>query len=142
MRMPLIIVDPTMWRRSPFQLFLLLLTLVAGIPIMLGVADNQVTEAMGSPYAFLWGLFLTIGSVFSLIGSLWPAAPETGMLIERTGLVALAGASFVWVVLVFSRIGWPAAYSGLLTLGFGIACAAQIFWIEKNINRIIQILEE
>lgn len=139
-------VDPMMWKRSPFQIFILILTMASGVPIIFGLSDNMIIKIMeeqsffGLPVSFFWGSFLSFGGLLTLIGSFWPKI-STGMLIERSGLIVLAGASLLWASLVLWRVGWDGVYSGFLTIGFAFACAAQIRYIEKSIHNILKSLE-
>lgn len=128
--------------RSPFQLYLLALIILSGLATMLGISENPITDEMGDPYTSFWGFFLSIGGVLSLAGIYWPKSPITGMLIERTGVVALGGASFIWSFLVIWRVQLNGLFSASLTFGLFLACIAQWYWINKNINRVIKAIDD
>lgn len=127
--------------RSPFQLYLLGLITVAGLLISVGLSDNPIYAAMGW-YSVVWGIFLTAGGFLSLLGIYWPRNPITGMLIERSGLVALGGASLIWSILVVWRVQLDGVISAFLTLALFLACRAQWKWINKNVNTIIKAIDE
>lgn len=128
--------------RSPFQLYLLALIIISGFATTLGFADNAITDQMGEPYTTLWGFFLTGGGVLSLTGIYWPKNPISGMLIERTGVVALGGASLIWSVLVIWRVHWNGFFTASLTFGLFLACIAQWYWINKNVNKVMKAIDD
>lgn len=128
--------------RSPFQLYLLALITIAGIPLMLGVSDNAIAKAMGQPYANLWGGCLFLGGFSCVLGVYWPKDPITGMLIERTGLVGLGGASLIWSILVVWRIQLNGLFSATLTFALFLSCLAQWRWVNKNINKVMKAIHD
>lgn len=139
--MPTVVIIPKT-DRSPWQLYLLIMITASGAALMLDISQNAVTDAMGHPYTSVWGFFLTIGGFLSLLGIYWPKDPITGMLIERTGLVALGGASLIWSVLVIWRVHLNGLFSATLTLGLFLASCAQWFWINKNVNKVIKAIDD
>jgi len=138
--MPVIIVSPVRWSRSPLQTFLLALCLVSGILIATGVSRNPVTKEMGEPWATIWGFSLCVGAAVALIGAFWKNR-ITGMLIERSGILLLGLASLLWPILVTSNVGLDGLYSSTITLIFSIACFFQVRYINKHINLILEAIK-
>lgn len=128
--------------RSPFQLYLLGLITISGLAILTGISDNSITESMGSPYNAIWGTFLTVGGFLCLLGIYWPRNPITGMLIERSGVVALGGASLIWSTLVVWKFQTNGLFTALLTFALFLACLAQWRWINKNVGKVIKVSHE
>ena len=128
--------------RSPFQLYLLALITLSGIAILTGLSNSPITQAMGSPEKYIWGSFLFVGGFFCLLGIYWPKDPITGMLIERTGLVALGGACLIWSVLVLWRVQWTGLFSATLTFALFLACLAQWRWINKDVNKVMRAIDD
>ena len=139
--MPMVVLLPRTGR-SPFQLYLILLVTVAGIPLMLGASTNNITDAMGHPESNIWGGALLLGGLLILVGVYWPKNLITGMLIERTGLVGLGGACLIWSVLVVWRVHSNGLWSAALTFGLFVACLAQWRWINKRVNRVIKAIND
>lgn len=139
--MPMVILLPRTGR-SPFQLYLISLVTLAGIGIMLNLSNNAIMDAMGEPYATVWGIFLTLGGALILLGVYWPKEAITGLVIERSGLVALGGACFIWSVLVVWKVHTNGLFSALLTFGLALACVAQWRWINKSVNRVIKAIDD
>ena len=141
--MTVVIITPQ--NRSPWQLYLLALITISGIAFLTDLSKNPITDAMGQPYTHIWGFFLAIGGFLCLLGIHWPKKsknPVTGMLIERTGLVALGGASLIWSVLVIWRVHMSGLFSATLTFGLFLASIAQWFWINSNVNRVIKAIND
>ena len=90
----------------------------------------------------MWGAFLVIGGAFCLLGIYWPKDPITGMLIERTGLVALGGACLIFSGFIVWRVQWNGAFTALLTFALFLACLAQWRWINKNVKKVIKAIDE
>ena len=136
--MPTVVILPRK-NRSPFQLYLIGLITISGIGLMMGLSDNPINKAMG-PYSIAWGGFLFIGGFFNLLGIYWPKNPVTGMLIERSGLVALGGASLLWSVLIVWKVQLTGLFSATLTFALFLACLAQWRWINKNVSEIMKVI--
>lgn len=139
--MPMVVIFPRT-TRSPFQIYLVALVILGGFGIITGVNRNMIINAMGEPYATYWGLFLTVGGLLILMGIYWPRDKFTGMLVERTGLVALGGASAIWSVLVIWKTQTNGLFSALLTLGLFLACLRQWRWIDKNVHKVIKAVDD
>lgn len=138
--MPMVVLLPRTGR-SPFQIYLISLVLIGGIGIITNTSQNTVTQAMGEPYATIWGIFLTLGGLLILLGVYWPREAITGLIIERSGLVLLGGACFIWSILLIWRIHTNGLFSALLTFGLSLACLAQWRWINKSINEVIKAID-
>ena len=140
--MPVIVVTPLKWSRSPLQTFLLLLSAVAGLSILLNLSRNGITRQMGEPYASLWGAALFLGATIAIIGTYWKNR-ITGMLIERAGIFLLGGAALIWALLVLFYVGWDtAASSSAITGLFSVMCFRQVRYINYHISLIIQALQD
>lgn len=139
--MPVIIVAPLKWTRSPLQIFLLILCVFSGLLIMTNHSESQVIHSMGEPWSTLWGAFLLLGSLIALLGIYWKNQ-ITGMLIERSGIVLLGGASLIWPILVLSKIGWAGIIAAIFTLGFSAACVWQVAYINHHMNLILHAINK
>jgi hypothetical protein len=128
--------------RSPFQLYLMGLLTLSGLAMMSGISHSPITDAMGKTSTYVWGAFLFLGGFSSLLGVYWPRNPVTGMLIERTGVVALGGSSFIWSVLVVWRVHLDGLFSSALTFALFLACLAQWRWINKNVNIVMKAIHD
>lgn len=128
------------YRRSPNHTFLIGLVGLTGILIALGVSDNRVIIAMGDPYATIWGIYLTLGSVITLVGTYWRKDIITGFLVERSGLILLSSGCFLWAILILLRIHLDGLFSAVVTFGFASTCYMQIRWINKNLDRVMRAI--
>lgn len=139
--MPIVIVN-TESNRSPFQIYLVALAVLGGIGILTKLSKNMIVDAMGKPYSTLWGLFLVIGGMLIILGIFWPRNIVTALLIERSGLVALGGASLIWSILVVWKVHTGGLFSALLTFGLFLACLAQWRWVNKNVSSIVKAVNK
>lgn len=140
--MPTIVIEKNRGGRLPFQIYLLVLVTLAGIPMIFGVSTSAIIEQMGKPESNIWGAFLFIGGASNLIGLYWPKNTITGMFIERSGLIALGGAALIWSVLVVWRLHLAGAFSATLTFGLFLACLAQYKFVNKQIKSIIRVTDD
>lgn len=122
--------------RIPFQIFILVLLTVAGFPLIFGASSSDIVKAVGEPYSNIWGFLLFIGGFSNLLGIYWPKSIVTGMLIEKTGLVALGGASLVWSGLVLWRVHWGGLFTASLTFGLFVTCVVQFVFLSKQLKKI------
>lgn len=132
-----VIVD---YRRSPNHSFLIGLVGLTGFLISIGVSDNRIIIAMGEPYSTIWGTYLTLGSIITLVGVYWRRNVITGFLVERSGLILLSSGSFLWAVLILYKLHLEGLFSVVLTLGFSSTCYIQIRWLNKNLDRIMKAI--
>ena len=138
--MPLVVVNTP--RKSPFQVYLLALITLSGIPIAIGLSDNAITREMGEPYSTIWGFFLFIGGLLGIVGLYWPKDLFTGILIERSSLVALGGSSLIWAVLVVWRVQLNGLFSASLTFGLFLACLAQFRYLNRQVNKVMKAVKD
>jgi hypothetical protein len=128
--------------RSPFQIFILLLCILAGYNFVVnGEGSDIIKESMKEFYVKSWGTALIIGAILSLLGSMWRGKLDTGLLIERSGLYAMGGMAIIYGVLILLFAGTDASLAALTTAGFGGFCFAQVRYINKVINTYITQLE-
>lgn len=140
--MPVIIVEPLRWSRSPIYTFFLFLIAVTGILTLIGASENAITREMGNPWASLWGLGLLIGSIVSIVGAYWPNK-ITGMLIERSGIVLLGGISAIWPILIIWLIGFfRSPFTVVSVTIFSITCFLQVRYINNHIKLIMEAISE
>lgn len=128
------------YRRSPNHSFLIGLVGLTGLLISLGVSDNRVIIAMGEPYATIWGIFLTLGAIITLVGTYWRGEVITGFLVERSGLILLSSGCFLWAILILFRIHLDGLFSAVLTFGFASTCYMQMRWINKNLDKVLKAI--
>lgn len=139
--MPVILVAPIKWSRSPLQIFLLVLCILSGLVIVMDRSDSKVIQEMGEPWASLWGVCLVAGSIIAIVGAFWKNK-ITGMLIERSGTVLLGGASFLWPILAVKIVGLDAAYPAAVTLMFSFACVWQVVYINHHMSLILNAIDK
>lgn len=140
--MPVIVVEPLRWSRSPLYIFFLALIAITGIITMAGLSDNMVTREMGKPYYHFWGAFLLVGSSVAVFGSYW-RNKINGMLIERSGIFLLGGASAIWSILIVALIGVLRSPFTLISVSiFSVSCFLQVRYINKHIILITEAITE
>lgn len=139
--MPIIIVEPLRWSRSPIYTFFLTLIAITGVLTIAGLSQNMVTNEMGKPWYQLWGGFLVVGSVVAVAGSYW-RDKISGMLIERAGIFLLGGASAIWPILIILMIGFRSPFTVVSTFIFAVTCFLQVRYINKHILLITEAITE
>jgi len=139
---PVIVVAPLRWSRSPLQSFFLLLLAVTGLLITLNISRNAVTVEMGEPWASFWGTSIFLGSSVAVIGSYWKDK-ISGMLIERSGILLLGGASVIWPAALVLSVGWEkSGFSAVITFIFAMFCFLQVRYINKHIQLILEAIKK
>lgn len=107
---------------EPFEIFLALLCLLAGIPLLLGAPEPESLNRLLAPAVVkLWGIMLVIGSGAVLVG----LVPRMRW-VQIKGLQLLGLAALVYAIAVLA-LGTRGRLPGLITLAFALACLAKSF---------------
>jgi hypothetical protein len=130
-------------RSNPFEIFILLLGLVSGIPILSGhVEPTSVAALLDPALLHIWAWMLTAGCGVALTGVLWPRRAHTGFLIEQVGLVAV-GAGVVIYVVGLAQLHDPGRVLGIaIASGFGLACWWRVWLIQRWIKSLIFLVSD
>ena len=130
--------------RHPFQLFILTLCLITGVPVLVGnaPAPGSLEDAMPD-FVFLgWNIALVAGSAVALVGSMVQKNRVTGILLEQWGLVAVGMAAIVYGILIPFVAHWGGAISASIIFGFGVACLWRWWQLQKYILDVQKLVEE
>lgn len=122
--MSLLYADPFRAGRHPFQTYLLLLCVLAGVPVLFGIAPEQHTPVTLLPAweERAWGLSLTLGALTALVGSYLPVRYfATALTVERIGLLLCGSAGVVYALLVAIHTEGQRLAAAAIILGFGLA---------------------
>lgn len=137
------LVDPLEASRHPFETYLLLLAAVSGLPLLFGRPNSaSIAATLPPPLVAGWGAMLVLGSLLALVGLYWRGRKSTGLVLERTGLVGVGGASIVYAgsVLLVAP-GFTGAFAACITAGFGVACLIQARRIAARLRSAIQQMD-
>lgn len=111
----------------PFELFLSVLCLLSGLPMLLGLATPRSIEALLPwPVVRMWALALIVGSVSTSYGLL-----RASRVPAFTGLRLLGDASLIYAVAILIVAGWRGLLASMLTLAFATACLARAFHLSS-----------
>lgn len=143
--------------RNPFELFVLLLGVISGFPLLLGApAPGSTTALLGNQLAFVWGCILCGGCIVALVGVWWTwwgwvarwrglgrmrLTEATGLAIEQVGLVAVGVGCMIYAYGVHRAGEPPGRYiAAALVCALGLACwwrAGQIRrWVKAAIREV------
>lgn len=131
--------DPVGEPRNPLAVYLLILCCVSGLSLLGGVfTSGSIESELPFAAARIWGLMLTAGAGSTLIGMFWQGDRRTGLLIKRTGLLALSISAFIYALVIVTAAGMDGAFVGGIVLGFGVASAIQFVRINRRVHQIIK----
>lgn len=135
--------DPIYDQKNPYQVFILVFTLVAVLPKLAGgTSPSQVMESNVSEDALLlWMICLLMGSIIGLIGEFWRGHTWTSLAVERAGLilVAVPGLIFAW----YAASAVPDAnYIVGVTSAYSFASLWRCIQITKRLRWIRQIVDQ
>lgn len=136
--------DP-MGERNPFQVYMLLLSLLSGFTTLL--ADVPATTGSIEYYLnrweeIVWATLLILGSASTLVGMFWYGTERDALLVKRLGLTTLSVPLAVYAFVLVGRFGWSSLSIALAILGFAGAAFVQAWRVNKAINRAIQEFKE
>lgn len=112
---PLPYVDPLRAGRHPFQIYMLGLCVVSGLPYLAGYATAEAVEKQLPVWlALSWGILLLVGASLALLGSYWPRSIADALTMERVGLALTGGAALVYTLCVLGARSGLAPFSVVL----------------------------
>lgn len=128
--------------RYPFEMFILALCLLSGIPLLLGNPKPMSIDTLVPGWAAtLWGVGLSGGAGLALVGIAWRER-ITGIILEQIGLVATGLASLFYVLCIVLVVGKAGVSGAAVIGGFGVACLWQWWQLERLLARIKQIARD
>lgn len=121
--------------REGFEIYVLGLCLLAGIPLLLGKSrPGSIQSLLPEEWQVIWSLFLVGGSLLALIGIFWPNR-ATGLILEQVGMVPTGVAALVYAVVVLIMAGWSGVIPVAVVGGFGVACFRRWYRIQRVLVR-------
>lgn len=128
--------------RHPYEIFMLILCLLTGIPTMMGVTPTPGSmESQVTPWvSCTWAFFLTFGAATALLGVIWPQPKDkelmsvTALSLEQIGLSAVGGAAIFYGAAIYSSTGIKA----LVPLGMIMSFGAASIWRAWQLQRLLQ----
>lgn len=130
--------------RNPFELFLLALGLLSGLPLLWGAPPPRSTAQLLSPLlVHVWAAFLVGGCVVALVGVWWTwlgwvfraaAKESTGLLLEQLGLVSVGVGTVIYGIGLIAADVPGSGFAAGLTFAYGLAC----FWRAVQIQRWVR----
>lgn len=128
--------------RHPFEIYVLVWALVTSFPAAVGVTDVPASMSRQLPGwpARAWAIALTVGCLTALVGLVWPrpAFPfvsPTALGMEQVGLTIVGVAAVLYAVAALFNVGWSALVPAGVIVGFGFACFAQCWKIDRVLRQ-------
>jgi hypothetical protein len=120
---------------NPFEMFLGILCVLSGLPILAGVTPKpgSLDALLPSPVVYGWSVLLVIGGVLVVAGvgrARWQSA-------ELGGLTLLANAAIVYALAITVVLGTAGLVAAAIVAAFGLACIARIAVI-VNYRRVVR----
>lgn len=119
---------PQWLKRHDFELFAASLSIMAGVPILMGQVEPTSPEAvLPRPLVMVWAVVLVVGGILVITGvvvgnkHVYPSKMVWART-EALGLTALAYFCYLYslcIISVASETGWSGA---LFIFGFGVVC--------------------
>lgn len=108
---------------DPRALFVLLLCVASGVPLIFADATPGTLEAkLDPPWVLAWGVMLSGGAFLAMLGGLRQTV--NGVITEQVGSVALGFACLMYATAIWITVSWAGTVPIALILGFGAAS----FW--------------
>jgi hypothetical protein len=127
--------------KHPFELFILVLGLISGGPLLFGKIRPGSTEELLNPVMLqIWAWMLVTGCAVALVGALWRWQVTTGLLLEQLGLVAV-GAGVVIYTASLLYAGTGRFLSAAIIGGFGLACLWRVWQIQRWVRAVVRLSE-
>lgn len=141
---------PPAW--NPFEVFLLVLSVVSSIGFLGGHSGSQVLDDRLAAWKVIaWGLMLAVGSMIALAGIYCYRSRERlmlGLYLERTGLILIGGAAAIYsyVILVTAPDVDGVRWSVTVQMAYALACLYRawqdhraIRWTHHNNQYVVEV---
>jgi hypothetical protein len=140
-RMPRAVIE------DPFEAFLSVLCIFAGLPLILAPPDSSrgaVARLMPGWFVRGWGLTLTVGGALVLLGLFLHGRARNGSgtgsvpvrtrgrTIERIGLIVLGYASAIYTIALVVIGGWQGVPAAAIVTAFGLTVATKAFLMSTS----------
>lgn len=121
--------------RNPFEMFLLGACVLSGIVGVLAPAATEGAVARVLPpwAGSVWYAGLFVGAGISFTGVLLRGLKS--LLVERVGLLLLAGFFGVYAFAVFALAGWRGVFVSLFVAAFAVAATARFVQIGRDLKK-------
>jgi hypothetical protein len=121
--------------RSPFELFLLAACVLSGLAGLIAPTSTSSALARLLPtwVVIAWSAGLVIGGAVAIAGVLMRGL--TALLVERIGLVGLAGFSVLYSAVIVAEVGIRATFTALFVVAFAGACVGRFWQISQDLRR-------
>lgn len=130
---------------GPFEFIIMLFLAFGGVSTLTHLgAPTSIAKILDQPILTIWSVLLGLGAIVAFVGVIWPWRETTALVVEQIGLIAVAGASLIYAVVLISQTetvkGAPVltAFVG----GFGIAAIWRAIQIVFRMRAIIQFSKE
>jgi hypothetical protein len=127
---------------GPFEFVVLLFLTFGGLTTLTHLgAPTSLNRVLSDPLLLIWSVLLSLGSAIGFVGVVWWGRETTALIIEQVGLISVAGAAFVYAVVLISQL---AVISGATVLtsfigGFGTAAVWRIVQITQRQRAILDL---
>lgn len=123
---------------DPRALFILLLCVVSGIPLIFANATpGSLASKLDPPWVITWGIMLSGGSLLSIIGGLRQTV--NGIITEQVGSVALGFACLMYATAIWITVQMAGAVPIAIILGFGAASFWRWGQLQAYMNQVERI---
>lgn len=121
--------------RSPFELYLLAACVLSGLSGLVAPASSAGAVSRLLPHwiVIIWSSGLVIGGSVSITGVLLRGVRS--LLVERIGLIALAGFAVTYSAAAIAVAGLAATFASLFVAAFGAACVGRFWQIGRDLKR-------
>lgn len=118
-----------MMSEMPFEVFITILCLMAGLPMALGILPPPTSLVRTLPVWAIrcWGSLLSLGGITTLTGLFLSHATKKrrfveGLYIESAGMAILGSGALVFGLTIFVAAGWHAMFSVLVYFVMAASC--------------------
>jgi len=128
--------------RHPFEIFILVVCVAVGVPILFGNPPPPSVDALMPVWTRLvWAVLVAGGAATALIGIGLPNR-LAGVLVEQVGLVGVGVGTVVYSVCSFLYNDLDLALPASIIMAFGVACLWRWLQLERLISLAYAVEQE
>lgn len=128
--------------RNPFEVWLLGACIVTGAAGFLTsqAVSGAVARALPPWAGTLWYASLFVGASISFTGIMLRGLKS--LLVERVGLLLMAGFGLVYAAAVVLSAGWSGLFVAVFVAGFAAANISRFVQIGQDLKKAVALMEE
>lgn len=133
---------PVPARRHPYQVFVSVLLVLGGLPILGGgPRPGSINEVLPPLLVYVWAVVIVAGGAL-LVAAALVTSPVTALYLERIAHSPIALMCAVYAGSLMSLVGLRAAFSAGIVAGIAVAAVVRAVQVSRTLRKLRKVISE